>query len=155
MEDDILKKIKEEYQLGIQRQIEYKNIQKRLKELEKEDLVKEYLSLLEISQSSSFNKLLNIKNRDLMDSIAHRYLYKIKETNGVYVYAGTFCYSNEWDIMHSWSDIRLNYYDDRAQYRLYQDIEQSDGLVVPISKCCEFEEKNKVVFWKDLLKELF
>ena len=45
----------------------------------------------------------------------------------------------------SLGDDRVSYDDDRADYRLYQDLEQLASLVVNIKDCKAFEENNTII----------
>ena len=52
------------------------------------------------------------------------------------------------DIYHnvvSLGDDRVSYDDDRADYRLYQDLEQLASLVINIKDCKAFEENNTII----------
>jgi len=132
--------------------------------LEKNPEVKEYLGLRDIKLDNS--KLIVMRDAKLIDKIYYHYLYKIKEeeTNGIYVYLGTYRYSDYCDIVHSSSDERVDDDSPCANYRLYQDIEQYYGVEIPISKSKEFEDTHTIINpktqWKqrvyyDIQREFF
>lgn len=145
MKEDILNQIRNE--LNIKKGINerYNDKLKRIKELEKDSNVKEYISLIGLS---NYNKeFINDSDNEIIRYIYTKYICKIMEntTNKIYVYLGTFKYSNEFDGVHSYSDIRIDYNDKNADYRLYQDIELLYSKKVAIKDCNLFEKNNIVI----------
>lgn len=145
MKEDILNQIRNE--LNIKKEINerYNNKLKRIKELEKDNNVKEYISLVGLSNCNK--EFINDSDDEIINYIYTKYIYKIDEnsTNKIYVYLGTFKYSNEFDVVHSYSDIRTDDNDKKANYRLYQDIELDFIKQVNIDDCKLFEENNIII----------
>lgn len=145
MKEDTLTQIKNEVEIT-KLNIEKNNTMvKRIKKLEKNRYVREYLSLVGLSNTKQ--KFITDTDDEIISQIYGKHIHRIDErdTNGIYVYLGTFRYSDEIDIVHSSCDIRVKYDDDRADYRLYQDLEQLASLVVNIKDCKAFEENNTII----------
>lgn len=134
MKEDTLTQIKNEVEIT-KLNIEKNNeMVKKIKELEKNRYVREYLSLVGLSNTKQ--KFITDTDDEIISQIYDKYIHRIDErdTNGIYIYLGTFRYSSTADIV-SLGDDRVSYDDDRADYRLYQDLEQLASLVVNIKDC--------------------
>lgn len=145
MKEEILIRIREDLKREKEKNREYNEKIRRIKELKKDDKVKEYIQLLE----DVYDDLKPIKTTDkeiisrLFDS---RYLNKIKEneTNEIYVYLGTFkCGDN--DIIHYSHDTQVERNDANADYREYWNIEQKYSKFIPISKSNYFESTHTII----------
>ena len=151
MKEEILNRIKINYNNQLERQNKYKEMLDRKKELEKEPLVIEYLSILE----NMDDKILSFTENQMLDNVVYKELRNIEETNGIYVYLGTYSYSNEIDIVHGSHDNRVNYNDEKADYRVYRDLESRYGFELKIVECEKFERENNVIFPKRYLTEQY
>lgn len=58
---------------------------------------------------------------------------------------GTYQNSHEIDIVHGGNDIRVNYDSKKADYRIYQEIEQNFSEIIHILKCEQFEKEHTIV----------
>ena len=144
MKEDTLNQIKNEVEIA-KLNIEKNNTMvRRMKELEKNRYVKEYISLVGLPKNKQ--KFITDTDDEIISQIYGRYIHRIDErdTNGIYVYLGTFRYSSATDVV-SLGDDRVSYDDDRADYRLYQDLEQFASMVVNITDCKAFEENNTII----------
>ena len=144
MKEDTLTQIKNEVEIT-KLNIEKNNeMVKKIKELEKNRYVRDYLSLVGLSNTKQ--KFITDTDDEIISQIYDKYIHRIDErdTNGIYIYLGTFRYSSTADIV-SLGDDRVSYDDDRADYRLYQDLEQLASLVVNIKDCKVFEENNTII----------
>lgn len=144
MKENTLTQIKNEVEIT-KLNIEKNNeMVKRIKELEKNRYVREYLSLVGLSNTKQ--KFITDTDDEIISQIYDKYIHRIDErdTNGIYIYLGTFRYSSTADIV-SLGDDRVSYDDDRADYRLYQDLEQFTSIVVNIKDCKAFEENNTII----------
>ena len=122
MKEDTLTQIKNEVEIT-KLNIEKNNTMlKRIKELEKNRYVREYLNLVGLSNTKQ--KFITDTDDEIISQI--------------------FRYSSTADIV-SLGDDRVSYDDDRADYRLYQDLEQLASLVVNIKDCKAFEENNTII----------
>lgn len=121
---------------------------KRIKELEKDSKVEEYLRLRGIKVSEQ-KETLEIDEDVITGNLYSCYLYSIKDedTNKIFVYLGTYKSSLEKDIIHS-NDIRVSYDDAKAEYRIYQDIESTSSVIIPIKDSIEFERTHKIIYPK-------
>ncbi len=149
MKKELLKEIREEV-LNIKKANEERNKRRnRIRELETNESVKEYIKLRGIDTLADFTESTT-DERTLASEIYYRYIYRIdkEDTNGIYVYLGTYRESYESDIVHCNGDIKIGYNNPNAEYRLYQDLEQHNVITVPIKDCEEFEKSNKVIFPK-------
>lgn len=144
MKEDTLTQIKNEVEIT-KLNIEKNNTMlKRIKELEKNRYVREYLSLVGLSNTKQ--KFITDTDDEIISQIYDKYIHRIDErdTNRIYIYLGTFRYSSTDDIV-SFGDDRVSYDDDRADYRVYQDLEQLASLVINIKDCKAFEENNTII----------
>lgn len=149
MKKELLKEIREEV-LNIKKANEERNKRRnRIRELENDESVKEYTKLRGIDTLADF-KESTIDDKTIASEIYYRYIHRIdkKDTNGIFVYLGTYRESYESDIVHCNGDIKVGYNNPDAEYRLYQDLEQNSVITVPIKDCEEFEKSNKVIFPK-------
>lgn len=145
MREDLLTELKMKLEDIKRRNNEYNNKVKRIRELQKDSYVKEYIKLTGLKADDL--KLIRSSDKEIIESFYYGYLHKIKEddTNGIFVYLGTYAYSSEIDIVHGSSDIRVNYDSHSANYRLYQDIEYSFSRQVLISECEQFEREHTIL----------
>lgn len=146
MEQEILQKIKDDYERRKQERTNLQNLMQEIKNLEETETVKKYLSLTEKLDSIKFKKNLLVSDMELLDLSFRSYCYSIRSTNNIYVCLGTFMLDSCCDIVHGPSDIRLKYDDPRAEYRIYRNIEDGYSKQIPIRKCALFELNNKVIF---------
>lgn len=118
---------------------------KRIKELEKDPNVREYINLIKILEDDL--NLINISDKKLILSYYPFYLSEIgkDDTNKIYVYLGTFEYNNEIDIVHGSRDFRVKEDSEDADYKVYRNIESDYSIDIPIEKCEEFEKNNIII----------
>ena len=118
MREELLKQLKTELENKKLENEKHNQKVKRIRELKSNPNVREYIKLINLVEDD----LKQIKSSDekIISSFYHRYLYQIKkeETNGIYVYLGTYEYNNEVDIIHGSKDFRVNYDSPQANYRL-------------------------------------
>lgn len=88
-----------------------------------------------------------VKKEALSSYFIEHFIYNIKqnETNKIYVYLGTYKYTDEIDIVHSAVDERKKYNDPKANYRMYRDLEQYDTLILSIKDSSVFEKENIII----------
>ena len=124
---------------------------KKIRKLEKNALIKEYLEL--IGQDKNNEVIVNETYEQIIKRIYRKYLYQINEedTNKIYVYIGTYKYTDSYDCEHY--DEKVCYNHVCADYRIYADIEQTGYVNLPILKCKKFEENNIIIDPKSFLKE--
>ena len=148
MKEELLNKIRDEVESVKNENRKINDKYTRLKELENNPLVREYLFLL-----SEYNKgrikYINEKDNKIIDNIYIKYLKQIDEdsSNKIYVYMGTYVKSNS-------SDRRVSRYSKDADYSIYRNLEFINDLIISIDKCDEFEKDNIVLFPKTTFREL-
>ena len=145
MKEELLIKIREELESEKKKQEEINNKNKRIKELLKDKNVKEFLGLTGLDyEAGSTKKMIT---DDIIASIYSKYIYLIREgdTNGLYVYLGTYKYSDEVDIVHGGRDYRVPYDSPHADYRVYKNLELWDSEHVLINRCDEFERIHTII----------
>lgn len=144
MREDILNQIKNEIENKLLDNEKYNATVKRIKDLEKNRYVKEYINLLGLPISRQ--DFIIDDTDSIVSEIYSKYINKIGEsdTNRIYVYLGTYRYSTTSDVV-SLGDDRVSYDDNRADYRVYQDLEQRSSIVVNIKDCKSFEENNTIL----------
>lgn len=137
MTEDILKKIRREY---FTKKHEMKNFEEkleRLKTLENNPNVREYLDLLGYVSLIDDNQSGILTDDGILYSTYRKYIYKSKYTNNIYVYIGAFKRTSDGDILTSNTSF---------DYKLYQDVENEFNKVymTPFNYQ-EFERDNKVI----------
>ncbi len=145
MKEELLKEIREEVK-GIKEKMEEHNADiKRVKELEKDPHVKEYITLMRKLDNNV--KKTEYSEAEIIASIYRKYISQIEDidTNEIYVYLGTYTSSSEIDIVHGANDIRVRYDDPSADYRIYWNIEQSFAENIFLPQCKEFEETHVIL----------
>lgn len=145
MKEELLIKIRKDLEEEKRKLSEYNYKNKRIKELMKEKEVKEFLALIDLTyQVGSTKKMVT---DDIIASMYYKYLYQIKDedTNEIYVYMGTYKYSEEMDIVHGSRDIRVQYDSIDADYRVYRNIEKSSSEQILINRCKEFEKTHTII----------
>lgn len=155
MENKILNEIREKYNNKLQVLKKYEILAKRIKELEENETVKEYLELIKLLEEHEGKRFSGYTEEKLMEFTFNSMLSQIKETNNIYVCMGTYMLSNEHDIEHGPRDIRLNRDDEKAQYRIYKNIETYDSESISIKKCDEFERTHKIIYPRTALTDEF
>ena len=145
MKEELLTKLKQKLQDRKIENQEHNTKVKRMKELEKDPNVKEYINLIKILEDDL--NLINISDKKLILSYYSCYLHEIKkeDTNGIYVYLGTFEYNNEIDIVHGSRDYRVSEDSKNADYKVYRNVESDYSIDIPIDKCEEFEKNNIII----------
>lgn len=153
MKEELLKLLKEELEVKKEENNKHNQRIRRIKELKKDLNVKEYIELVNIVGKDL--KQIKYSENEIILSLYYRYLHKIKEedTNGIYVYLGTYEYNHEVDIVHGSNDFRVNYNSPQANYRIYKNIEYPYGESIPIQKCEEFEKNHIIIKPKSYFKD--
>lgn len=118
----------------------------RVNALLESDDVKEYFELVGIEPIRLQHKVID--EYKIVKRVFERIIWRIdeKDTNGIYVYKGTYMVDNCCDIVHGPSDIRVERDYPFATHRDYWDIEQHYAIEVPIKKCDEFERTHDVIY---------
>lgn len=145
MKEALLIKIREDLEKEKRKISEYNEKNRRIKELMKNKDVNKFLTLTGLTYQVGNTK--KMVTDDIISSIYYKYLYQIgdDETNEIYVYMGTYKYSDEIDIVHGSSDIRVSYDSPNASYRLYRNIEKSSSEQIRINNCEEFERTHTII----------
>ena len=147
MKEETLKKIKEEVEELRKKNEEINKKNERILELESDSRVKEYLRLRGIRKLKLASPLKE-DVKSLVNKVYYRYTYSINEedTNKIYVYLGTYKDSLDSDIVHGSNRMKVHYNDPKSEYRIFQDIELDSQIILPISKCEEFERTHKIIY---------
>lgn len=145
MKEELLTKMKEELEFEKQQLADYNRRIKRIRELQKDVNVQEFLELVNLEYESL--PLKRVSRESLIESIFYQHLHEIdeKDTNGIYVYLGTYKYTDEIDIVHLPHDLRVSYDSPVADYRVYQNIEEWSSKQIPILKCEQFEKEHTIL----------
>lgn len=147
MKEETLNEIRREVKELKRKNEEINRKNRRILELEQDIRVREYLRLREI-KSLRLKEHLETDEESLIEKVYYKAIRSINEsdTNKIYVYLGTYKSSYETDIEHGNNDIRVDYNDTSAEYRMFQDIELDNQIILPIGKCKEFESSNKIIY---------
>lgn len=153
MEKEILESIKASYQGRKNIQNEAMSIQTELAELEKDEQVKRYLALKEISERPTYEQALSWTENEMLDEAIALQERKIKNTNGIYLYLGTYF---DGESRKTWNiSFKVDRNDPRAKYSTYIDIEKQmrDVIQVPITERENFEQTHHVLLPSTVLTE--
>lgn len=150
MKEETRNSIIEELKSKKSRILEHNRKVDRILELNKDPNVAEWISLRQ--ELDNFDKI-NVSDDELIRSNYSNYLYGIdkEDTNKIYVYLGTYKYSNSSDGIRGYdSDISVDYNSLDADYRIFNDIElrDCDSIIVPIEDCEDFEKDNRIIYLK-------
>jgi len=123
-------------------------IQDEIKRLEEAEEIKRYLNLLDLLEEKTTernNGIENYTNKKIIDIAL--YNTKITPDDEIYVYLGTYKYSEEIDIVHRSNDIPVSRTNHNADYVLYQNIEAKnyETVQIPYAKADEFESTHKII----------
>ena len=134
MKEELLTKMREELEIEKQKLANYNKRIKRIRELENDGNVQEFLKLTNLEYESL--PIKRISSDRLIEEVFYHHLHKIdeKDTNGIYVYLCTYKYTDKIDIVHSSHDTNVSYDSPVADYRVYQNIEEWSYKQIPISK---------------------
>ena len=145
MKEELLTKMKEELGFEKQKLADYNRKIKRIRELENDVNVQEFLKLTNLEYESL--PLKRVSRENLIESIFYQHLHEIdeKDSNGIYVYLGTYKYTDEIDIVHSPHDISVHYDSPVADYRVYLNIEEWYSKQIPILRCEQFEKERTIL----------
>lgn len=155
MNEEILKKIKIDYEKLKTKKEESIKIYNRITELENNEFVKEYLELISTFEERNLAKNINISNDDLIYKAFLMNKHKITQTNEIYMYLGTYKLDSQSDVEHGISDQKVARNDPEAQYRMYIDIENEEYKQIPIKYCDEFEETHKIIYLNKYFTEKY
>ncbi len=149
MKEETLNEIRREVKELKRKNEEINRKSRRIQELEQDIKVREYLRLRGVKEIR-IKEHLETDEDTLVTKVYYKHLRNINEndTNKIYAYLGTYKSSYETDIEHGSSDIRVDYLDPKAEYRIFQDLEQDTQITIPISKCIEFESTHKIIYLK-------
>ncbi|MBQ1813060.1 MAG: hypothetical protein II119_03860 [Bacilli bacterium] len=136
MKEEVLEKIKKEFEEEKAFQIAY-NAQARMANKEI------------AGRKGVTNRRLYIDRRTKKDILVrllrkHRDEIKLEDTNGIYVYMGTYREKNNF-YEDGPEDIRVSYDDESAVYSVYKNIEHDREVLVSVDGRDYFESKVKIV----------
>lgn len=145
MKEEILNEMRRELAILKHKNEELHKKISRIKELEKDPKVEEYISLKGLEKTNE--TVIIPSDKDLVALIYNHYLYNTDNENEskVFIYLGTFKISDETDIVHGSPTIRVKYDSEHADYRLYRAITAHTAIVIPIKDAKRFEEENIVL----------
>ena len=149
MKIEELKELKEKVEQLIKERDKVLEIQEEIKKLEETDEIKRYLYLLDLLQEKTTGRNTGIEkytNKKIIDIAVCN--TKITPDEEIYVYIGTYKYSDEIDIVHGSYDIPVSRANHDANYVLYQNLEAKyyETVQIPYKKADEFESTHKIIF---------
>ena len=153
MKNEEFKVLKEKYEELKSKRNEVLDIQKEIAILIESEEVKKYLNLLDLLKgktTGSNTGIVKLSDRDIIN-IALRET-RITPDEDIYVYLGTYKYSDEVDIVHGSSDISVSRTNKDADYVTYQMLESyySDIVEIPYKEADKFEETHKIIIPKNV-----
>ena len=148
MKIEELNELKEKVNQLIKEREKILEIQDEIKRLEETEEIKRYLNLLDLLEEKATGRntgIENYTNKKIVDIAL--YNTKITPDDEIYVYLGTYIYSDEIDIVHGSNDIPVSRTNHNADYVLYQNIETKnyETVQIPYVKANEFESTHKII----------
>ena len=116
MKEEVLNSIRDEINKAKQNRENYLMLLNKIRVLEQEEKVKEYLKILEQIQPLKYKEVINKSDDEIMYDIFNKYRNIITQTNQIYVYIGTFT-SSETEVPY---EIMVHRDDVRGIYRKYK-----------------------------------
>lgn len=168
MKSEELVKLKERVQQLKQERDKVLSIQGEIEKLEETEEVKKYLELLDLYEEKTTGRNTGIEtytDKKIID-IALRDT-TITPDDEIFIYMGTYKYSDEIDIVHGSNDIQVSRTNRDANYVLYQNLEAKyyEFVQIPYAKADEFEKNHKIIvpqnvvssqkYFYDLQREYF
>lgn len=98
MEKEILDEIKKRIETLENKKKKYQRISARLKELQENEFVKEYLGILQDLDISDLEKVLELADEHMLSTIYHELFPRINNTNDIWMYMGSFNFSDASDL---------------------------------------------------------
>lgn len=157
MKKEELELLREEYKSLIRQKEEIIELERKIKLLEKLPEVKEYIEAINLYNEKTYKKN-NMEKKDnsyFINRIINT--HKITPTNDIYVYIGTYKYSDEIDIVHCSNDILVDRNNNKADYCVYYNLEVgtyniNSSVEIPYIKADEFEKKHNIIFPNNVLR---
>lgn len=137
MTEEILKTIRKEYFTKKREMNVLKEKLEKIKLLESNYDLQEYLKLVGCESLISINQNEILTDDEILYRTYRKYIYKSKQTNNIYVYMGAFKRTSDGDIQT---------FNTLYDYKLYQDVENefNKEYILP-SDYLEFERNNQVI----------
>lgn len=157
MKKEELELLREAYKSLIRQKEEIIELERKIKLFEKLPDVKEYIKAINLYNEKTYKKN-NMEKKDnsyFINRVINT--HKITPTNDIYVYIGTYKYSDEIDIVHCSNDILVDRNNNKADYCVYYNLEVSShslnsSVEIPYTKADEFEKNHNVIFQNNILK---
>lgn len=154
MKKEELLKIKEELIKLKNERDEILKLEGEIKVLEQNETVKKYLDLLDLYDESLSGRKKNFNKKtddDLLKIVINN--NDITPREDIYVYIGTYKYSDEIDIVHGPSDIPVSRNAKDANYVIYYNLESKyyDSVEIPYKKYLEFESKHTIIIPENIV----
>lgn len=157
MKKEELELLREAYKSLIRQKEEIIELERKIKLFEKLPDVKEYIKAINLYNEKTYKKN-NMEKKDnsyFINRVINT--HKITPTNDIYVYIGTYKYSDEIDIVHCSNDILVDRNNNKADYCVYYNLEVSShslnsSVEIPYTKADEFEKNHNVIFPNNILK---
>ena len=148
MKNEELRELKEKVKQLKDERDKVLKIWEEIKKLENNEYVKKYLELLDVFKEKTSGKNTGIDkytDKKIIDIALSN--TKITPDDEIYVYLGTYRYSDEIDIVHGSCDIPVSRNDRNANYVLYQNLESKyhESVQIPYAKADEFEISHKII----------
>ena len=148
MKIEELNELKEKVNRLKKKRDEVIDIKDKIKRLEETEEIKRYLNLLDLLKEKTTGSNTGIEkytDKKIIDIAVCN--TKITPDDEIYIYLGTYKYSDETDIVHGSNDIPVSRANHDANYVLYQNLEAKNHVTVqiPYVKADEFESTHKII----------
>lgn len=129
-------------------------INEEINKLKETPEVKRYLELIELFKENTTGRMSGFdkfSDDDLLNIAISK--SKITPSEEIYVYMGTYKYTNEIDIIHAANDIPVSRLNNSADYVLYYNLEAryDKRIEIPYIHANEFESTHKIIIPKNVV----
>lgn len=146
MNNEVYQKIVNEYNTKKREKKCYNDLLKLKEELESNEIVKEYLFIIE--QLKKYDDSINKSDDEMILDAYNKCSHRLDDDNEIFVYIGTYKYAVNVNFKGT-IDKSVDRNDPEADYRLYINLENfMRTKEISIEEADEFEKTHKIVYSK-------
>ena len=146
MKEEILEKIRKDYEFRLEIKENLAKKSARLRELEENKYVKEYLEIINKKSNNNYKWYEYTSDDQILDISYRTYSREIRESNRLYVYLGSYKSDQNYGISCSYNDILVERDSPEVLYSIYWDLEKENEIKISIEVRDEFEKIHNIVY---------